>query len=155
MGCDEVRTLENDPEDEQESNKLGRPKNLCVKIFTGLLQSDANFTDTLITNQNELDDKLRYYIPTKIKKENSDQLSHNLGDLILTKSHDINFSKYYLIAINGVNQVLRVEEENGNYLIVHDDQPGYKNKYIALVVEKLGPNPSFFYASSKKGFLDI
>ena len=152
MGCDEVNTLE--PENEQDNNEPVSSKNLCVKMLTGLLQSDCNFTDTLIMNQDELDDKLRLYIPTKIKKENSDTLIHNLGDRILTKADNIDFNKYYLIAINGVNRVLRVEEENGNYLIVHDNQPGYKNKYIALVVEKLGSNPEFFYASPKKGFLD-
>ena len=153
MGCDEVRTLE--LENDKENDEPTRQKNLCVKMFTGLLQSDSNFTDTLIKNQEELDDKLRYFIPTKIKKENSDQLCHNLGDLILTKSHEIDFNEYYLIALNGVNRVLRVEEENGNYLIIHDEQPGYKNKYIALVVKKLGLNPEFFYSTKKKGFLDI
>ena len=49
---------------------------------------------------------------------------------------------------------MRVEEENGNYLIVHDNQPGYKNKYIALVVIKIGDSPNFFYESPKKPFLD-
>ena len=152
MGCDEIRTLELD--NDQDNIEGNTHKNLCSKILSGLLQIDSNFHDTIIKNQEELDDKLRYYIPTKIKKDNSDSLSHNLGDLILTKSHQIDFTKNYLIAINGVNEVLRVEEDNGNYLIFHDKKPGYKNKYMALVVERLPINPGFNFATPKKPFLD-
>ncbi len=152
MGCDEIRTFES--ENEQDNNEANIHKNLCSKILSGLLLSDSNFHDTIIKNQEDLDDKLRSYIPTKIKKDNSDSLSHNLGDLILTKAHQIDFTKNYLIAINGVNRVLRVEEDNGNYLIFHDKQPGYKNKYIALVVERLPINPGFNFASPKQRFLD-
>ena len=152
MGCDEIRTLELD--NDQDNIEGNTHKNLCSKILSGLLQIDSNFHDTIIKNQEELDDKLRYYIPTKIKKDNSDSLSHNLGDLILTKSHQIDFTKNYLIAINGVNEVLRVEEDNWNYLIFHDKKPGYKNKYMALVVERLPINPGFNFATPKKPFLD-
>ena len=151
MGCDEVRTLEieDDPE-----NKFSKKKNLCVKMLTGFLQKDINFTDSLITNQEELEDNLRSFIPTKIIKDDSNIPTFNTKDDILTKSANINFNENFIIAINGVNRVLRVEEENGNYLIVHDNQPGYKNKYIALVVIKIGDSPNFFYESPKKPFLD-
>ena len=151
MGCDEVRTLEieDDPE-----NKFSKKKNLCVKMLTGFLQKDINFTDSLITNQEELEDNLRSFIPTKIIKDDSNIPTFNTKDDILTKSANINFNENFVIAINGVNRVLRVEEENGNYLIVHDNQPGYKNKYIALVVIKIGDSPNFFYESPKKPFLD-
>ena len=44
---------------------------------------------------------------------------------------------------------MRVDEENGNYLIVHDHQSGKKNKYIALIVTQIGENPSLFYDSPK------
>ena len=151
MGCDEVRTLEieDDPE-----NKFSKKKNLCVKMLTGFLQKDINFTDSLITNQEELEDNLRSFIPTKIIKDDANIPTFNTKDDILTKSANINFNENFVIAINGVNRVLRVEEENGNYLIVHDNQPGYKNKYIALVVIKIGDSPNFFYESPKKPFLD-
>ena len=152
MGCDEIRTLEID--EEKENNQSPKKKNLCVKMLTGFLQKDTNFTDSLITNQEELEENLRSFIPTKIIKDDSNIPTFNTKDDILTKSAIINFNDYYLIAINGVNRVLRVEEENGNYLIVHDNQAGYKNKYIALIVVKIGESPNFFYESPKKPFLD-
>ena len=158
MGCDEINTLEeyedNKFEENKEDNQFPRAKNLCVKMFTGVLQKDINFTDSLIKNHEELDEKLRSFIPTKIIKDNSDTPTFNTRDDILTKSHNINFDQYYLIALNGVNRVIRVEEENGNYLIFHDNQPGYKHKYIALVVTQIGDNPTFFYQSPKKPCLD-
>ena len=152
MGCDEIRTLEID--EEKENNQSSKKKNLCVKMLTGFLQKDTNFTDSLITNQEELEENLRSFIPTKIIKDDSNIPTFNTKDDILTKSAIINFNDYYLIAINGVNRVLRVEEENGNYLIIHDNQAGYKNKYIALIVVKIGESPNFFYESPKKPFLD-
>ena len=152
MGCDEVRTI--DIEGDQENNQFSKKKNLCVKMLTGFLQKDTNFTDSLITNQEELEENLRSLIPTKIIKDDSNVPTFNIKDDILTKSANINFNENYLIAINGVNRVLRVEEENGNYLIIHDNQAGYKNKYIALVVIKIGESPNFFYESPKKPFLD-
>ena len=150
MGCDEIKTVELDNEQDQANKK----NNLCIKMFTGYLQENENFNDALIKSQEELEEKLRSYIPTKIKKENSDVPSFNTKDDILTKTANIDFSTNYLIAINGVNRVLRVEEENGNYLIFHDNQPGYKSKYIALLVNKIGIKPDFFYSSPKKPFLD-
>ena len=152
MGCDEIRTLEID--EEKENNQSSKKKNLCVKMLTGFLQKDTNFTDSLITNQEELEENLRSFIPTKIIKDDSNIPTFNTKDDILTKSAIINFNDYYLIAINGVNRVLRVEEENGNYLIIHDNQAGYKNKYIALIVVKIGESPNFFYESPKKPCLD-
>ena len=152
MGCDEIRTLEID--EEKENNQSSKKKNLCVKMLTGFLQKDTNFTDSLITNQEELEENLRSFIPTKIIKDDSNIPTFNTKDDILTKSAIINFNDYYLIAINGVNRVLRVEEEKGNYLIIHDNQAGYKNKYIALIVVKIGESPNFFYESPKKPFLD-
>ena len=153
MGCDEIKTVE-EYEENSENNNYPRPKNLCVKMFSGVLQKDINFTDSLIKNLEELDEKLRSFIPTKIIQDNSDIPTFNIRDDILTKSHNINFNEYYLIALNGVNRVLRVEEENGNYLIIHDNQPGYKLKYIALVVTQIGDDPTFFFHAPKKPYLD-
>ncbi len=152
MGCDEVRTLELDEKEDPQNDQFGSKKNVCLKKYTGQLdlQSDNNFKDSIISNMEELEDKLRQYIPTKIKKDDSDVPTFNVGDDILTKSVAIDFSKCYLLAIHGVNQVLRVEEENGNYLIYHDNQPASKNKYFALIVKQIGINPNIFYATPKQ-----
>ena len=151
MGCDQIKTIEefNEPG----NNQFPQSKNLCIKMFSGVLQKDINFSDCLIKNNEDLEEKLRSFIPTKIVKDDSNVPTFNTRDDILTKSANINFDENYLIALNGVNRVLRVDQENGNYLIVHDDQPGYKNKYIALLVTKLEGNPEFFYSSPKKPFL--
>ena len=152
MGCDEIKTEEYYDQMENSNNNFQKKPNLCLKMYSGVLQSDINFTDTLIRNQNELEDKLRSFIPTKIIKDDSEVPTFNTKDDILTNSAKINFAQHYLIAINGVNRVLRVEEENGNYLIYHDNQPGSKDKYLALVVTQIGVDPQFFYATPKKPF---
>ena len=79
MGCDEIKTVE-EFEENPENNQFPRPKNLCVKMFTGVLQKDINFTDSLIKNHEELDEKLRSFIPTKILKDNSDTPTFNTRD---------------------------------------------------------------------------
>ena len=152
MGCDEIKTEEYYDQMENSNNNFQKKPNLCLKMYSGVLQSDINFTDTLIRNQNELEDKLRSFIPTKIIKDDSEVPTFNTKDDILTNSAKINFAQHYLIAINGVNRVLRVEEENGNYLIYHDNQAGSKDKYLALVVTQIGVDPHFFYATPKKPF---
>ena len=151
MGCDEIKTLELDDQDNEE---FAKPQSLCSKMYTGLLQIDIVFEDTLIKSQDELDDKLRCYIPTKIKKPDSEGLSFNTKDDLLTKSANIDFNNNYLIALNGINKVLRVEEMDGNYVIYHDNKSGYRNRYVALVVRKIGSNPKFLLASPKKPYLN-
>ena len=153
MGCDEIRTIEMDEEQEKSPIPI-KTKNLCIKMYTGVLQENMNFTDSLIKNHEELEEKLRSFIPTKIIKDDSNIPKFNTKDEILTKCANIDFNDYFLIAINGVNRVTRVEEENGNYLIFNDNQPGYKNKYIALVVTKIGEKPDFFFDNPKQAFLD-
>ena len=153
MGCDEVRTLEQD-EDPENNGDNSKPQSLCSQVLYGRLQIDIVFEDTLIKNQDELDDKLRCYIPTKIKKPDSDDLTFNTKDDLLTKSAKIDFNNYYVIALNGINKVVRVEEIEGNYIIYHDNKSGYRNRYAALVVRKIGVNPQFKLASPKKPFLN-
>lgn len=153
MGCDELKTLEIENEEQNPTNdKFSRKTNLWVKMYTIYLQTDNNFVDSCIKSQEELEDKLHSYISTKIKKNDSDVPYFNTKDDIWTKYANINFNEYYLLAINGVNRVLRVEEDNGNYLIFHDIQPGDINKYNALVFSKegVGPEPEIFYQSPKK-----
>ena len=139
MGCDQIKT-----EEDFENNN-----NLCIKTYTGDLLPDINFVDSIIRDYEELEEKLRRYIPTKIKKGNSNILTFNTKDDILTKSANINFSENYLIVLRGVNKVLKVEEIKGNYLIYHDNKAGHKNKYIALVVAKIGSEPNIYYDKPK------
>ena len=155
MGCDEIRTLE--LEDVEENNggiNKSKPQSILREAYYGRLQIDIVFEDTLIKSQDELDDKLRCYIPTKIKKPDSDDLAFNTKDDILTKTAKIDFNSYYLIALNGINKVLNVEEEDGKYVIYHDNKSGYRNKYVALLVRKIGPNPKFVLATPKMEYLN-
>jgi len=79
--------------------------------------------------------------------------TYNIYDDILTKSEKVNFQDEYIIAINGIHKVLRVEELNGKYLIFHDNQPKEKNSYVAIVVKKIpGNKPEFTFASPKRPF---
>ena len=145
MGCDEVRTMEiGEDEDNFQAN------NICRGVATGLLRNDLNFTDSIIYNQQELDDKLRIFIPTKIQKEDSNDTEYNTKDDILTNSISINFDVECIIAINKINRVFKVEESlEGDYVIFHDNQPGSSNKYIALIVKKLGKNAKITFNTPK------
>ena len=149
MGCDGINTLEYY---EKENNEISTKKNLCKKIYTGELQPDINFIDSIIKNNEDLEEKLRAFIPTKIKKDGSDIPTFNTKDDILTKSVNFDFNENYLIALRGVNRVLKVEEIEGNYLIYHDNQAGHKNKYISLVVAKIGSEPNIYYDKPKPTF---
>ena len=156
MGCEQVLTFEDlEPNGSNPNTLDNTPKtnNLLIRAYAGILSPEAKFTDTLIKSDKELNEKLSNYIPSQIKKENN-EYKYNLDDDILTKSARVDFENEYIIAINGVNKVIRVEEDNGNYLIFHDNQPKEKNSYIALVVRKIsGYNPKFFFASPKRPFL--
>ena len=151
MGCEQILTFE---ETEQfNRGQEAHPTNLLLRTYKGLLSPDAKFTDTLIKSDSELIQKLRDYIPSQIEVEN-DKYDYNYDDDILTKTAKINFNEEYIIAINGVNNVLRVEENDGKYMIYHDNQPKEKNSYIALVVKKIdGLNPKFIFASPKRPFI--
>ena len=141
MGCDEVRTMV-----EEDQN----PNNLCRAVATGLLRNDLNFTDTIIYNQQDLDDKLRIFIPTKIQKKDTNTTEYNTKDDILTNSISIDFENQCLIAISGINRVLKVEEtEEGDYVIFHDNQRASPNQYIALVVRKLGRSSKMIFNPPK------
>ena len=150
MGCEQTLTFE-DTEESKIYAKT-RQKNLLIRTYTGLLSKEKQFTDTLIKSNEELNKKLRDYIPSQIDLGN-DRFDYNLSDDILTKSANVNFNDEYIIAINGVNKVLRVEENDGNYVIYHDNQQKEKDNYMALVVKMIGGNPKFFFASPKRPFI--
>ena len=150
MGCEQIVTFDS-IEDNENSNSPSQNNNLLIRQYAGLLSEDNNFSDTIIKSNDELNEKLRSFIPSKIKKDNN--LTYNIYDDILTKSEKVDFQEEYIIAINGVNKVIRVDEMNGKYLIFHDNQPKEKNSYVAIVVKKIPVNkPEFTFASPKRPF---
>ena len=150
MGCEQIVTFDS-IEDNENSNSPAQNNNLLIRQYTGLLSQDNTFSDTIIKSNDELNDNLRSFIPSKIKKDNN--YTYNIYDDILTKSEKVNFQDEYIIAINGIHKVLRVEELNGKYLIFHDNQPKEKNSYVAIVVKRIsGFNPEFTLASQKRPF---
>ena len=150
MGCEQIVTFDS-IEDNENSNSPSQNNNLLIRQYAGLLSEDNNFSDTIIKSNDELNEKLRSFIPSKIKKDNN--LTYNIYDDILTKSEKVDFQEEYIIAINGVNKVIRVDEMNGKYLIFHDNQPKEKNSYVAIVVKKISGNkPEFTFASPKRPF---
>ena len=150
MGCEQIVTFDS-IEDNENSNSPAKNNNLLIRQYAGLLSEDNNFSDTIIKSNDELNAKLRSFIPSKIKKDNN--LTYNIYDDILTKSEKVDFQEEYIIAINGVNKVIRVEEMDGKYLIFHDNQPKEKNSYVAIVVKKIpGKNPEFEFANPKRPF---
>ena len=150
MGCEQIVTFDS-IEDNENSNSPSQNNNLLIRQYAGLLSEDNNFSDTIIKSNDELNEKLRSFIPSKIKKDNN--LTYNIYDDILTKSEKVDFQEEYIIAINGVNKVIRVDEMNGKYLIFHDNQPKEKNSYVAIVVKKISGNkPEFIFASPKRPF---
>ena len=150
MGCEQIVTFDS-IEDNENSNSPAQNNNLLIRKYTGLLSQDNTFSDTIIKSNDELNDNLRSFIPSKIKKDNN--YTYNIYDDILTKSEKVNFQDEYIIAINGIHKVLRVEELNGKYLIFHDNQPKEKNSHVAIVVKRIsGFNPEFTLASPKRPF---
>ena len=138
MGCENTKTIElNENKIIYSIKERINPEkpNLIKKILKGYLQ--GNFKDCLITNNDQLEEYLVSYIPTKIKnEENNLELIHNINDDILTQSIEINFEDEYIIALSGLNEILKVEEYNGNYLVFYD-KGGDINKYIAIFVSKI------------------
>ena len=155
MGCEQIMTfdaVEDYKNQNPQNNNGATSNNLLLRTYRGLLVPENEFSDTIIKSNEELNDKLRSFIPSKIKENN--QYTYNIYDDILTKSEKVDFQDEYIIAINGVNKVLRVEECDGKYLIFHDNQPREKNSYLAMVVKRIsGFNPGIIYASPKRPFI--
>ncbi len=49
---------------------------------------------------------------------------------------------------------MKVEQVDGKYVIYHDNKSGYRNRYVALVVKKIGFKPKFILATPKAPFLN-
>ena len=138
MGCDESRTIEDVKQSMSSSVGNQKEPNIAEKILTGRLQpyGDRTFTDCIITNQTELEDNIIEFIPTKIPNSNGDEVP-NIHDDLVTSTLQIDFGIHSLIALTGINKVLKVENHNDNYLVYHDGIKGKKNTYIAILVQKI------------------
>ena len=148
MGCDESRTIDDVQTPQQVQEATTRPLTIEKKM-TGLLEKDLHFQDCLIQSENDLENKIRMFIPTKKPDENNpEQLVPNIQDDIVTSSLKVDFNKNYVIAMSAIN-ITNVSEVKGCYLVYHDNQAKSSGTYCAAVVEKLPGNPEIKLASSK------
>ena len=148
MGCDESRTIDDVQTPQQVQEATTRPLTIEKKM-TGLLEKDLHFQDCLIQSENDLENKIRMFIPTKKPDENNpEQLVPNIQDDIVTSSLKVDFNKNYVIAMSAIN-ITNVSEVKGCYLVYHDNQAKSSGTYCAVVVEKLPGNPEIKLASSK------
>ena len=154
MGCQNSNTSEKENKQEKENkdnlnNQIEQnqiDENLLIGMHSGLLIKGLDFKNCLIKSQDEYITNLRMFIPTKIPKKQKNSSGFNLDDQVLTNSININFSKNYVIALKGFNNIEKVENNNGNYLIHHDGQFNNEEKYVALIVKKLEGNPLLLYS---------
>ena len=148
MGCEESRTIEDVQTPQQVQVATIRPLTIEKKM-TGLLQKDLHFQDCLIQSENDLENKIRMFIPTKKPDENNpEQFVPNIQDDIVTSSLEVDFNKNYVIAMSAIN-ITNVSEVKGCYLVYHDNQAKSSGTYCAVVVEKLPGNPEIKLASPK------
>ena len=148
MGCDESRTIDDVQTPQQVQEATTRPLTIEKKM-TGLLEKDLHFQDCLIQSENDLENKIRMFIPTKKPDENNpEQLVPNIQDDIVTSSLKVDFNKNYVIAMSAIN-ITNVSEVKGCYLVYHDNQAKSSGTYCAVVVERLPGNPEIKLASPK------
>ena len=148
MGCEESRTIEDVQTPQQVQVATIRPLTIEKKM-TGLLEKDLHFQDCLIQSENDLENKIRMFIPTEKPDENNpEQLVPNIQDDIVTSSLKVDFDKNYVIAMSAIN-ITNVSEVKGCYLVYHDNQAKSSGTYCAVVVEKLPGNPEIKLASPK------
>ena len=148
MGCEESRTIDDVQTPQQVQVATTRPLTIEKKM-TGLLEKDLHFQDCLIQSENDLENKIRMFIPTKKPDENNpEQLVPNIQDDIVTNSYQVDFDKYCVIAMSAIN-ITNVSEVEGCYLVYHDNQAKSSGTYCAVVVERLPGNPEIKLASPK------
>ena len=148
MGCEESRTIDDVQTPQQVQVATTRPLTIEKKM-TGLLEKDLHFQDCLIQSENDLENKIRMFIPTKKPDENNpEQLVPNIQDDIVTNSYQVDFDKYCVIAMSAIN-ITNVSEVKGCYLVYHDNQAKSSGTYCAVVVERLPGNPEIKLASPK------
>jgi hypothetical protein len=142
MGCSSSNIIE------VNKKLFSNSENYIVNKTKGILNKNSQFIDCLITNKEELEEKLIDFIPTRIKIDNKED-QYNIDDNIITKSFEFNFDENYLIALNGLNDVLKVEEKGGNYLIYHDNIPANPENYICVVVKQIIGTPQISFNEKK------
>ena len=148
MGCEESRTIEDVQTPQQVQVATIRPLTIEKKM-TGLLEKDLHFQDCLIQSENDLENKIRMFIPTKKPDENNpEQLVPNIQDDIVTNTIQVDFDNYCVIAMSAIN-ITNVSEVKGCYLVYHDNQAKSSGTYCAVVVERLPGNPEIKLASPK------
>ena len=148
MGCEESRTIDDVQTPQQVQGATPRPLTIEKKM-TGLLEKDLHFQDCLIQSENDLENKIRMFIPTKKPDENNpEQLVPNIQDDIVTNSIKVDFDNYCVIAMSAIN-ITNVSEVKGCYLVYHDNQAKSSGTYCAVVVERLPGNPEIKLASPK------
>ena len=107
MGCEESRTTGDEPKREpkcEQGTQQKEGENLIVRTLTGLLEKNLNFQDCLIESESDLENKIRMYIPTTRPDENNpNKFAPNIQDDIVTKSLELNYSEFSIIAMSGVN----------------------------------------------------
>ena len=153
MGCEESRTTgDNKPQSQaQQKQKIGSDERALTidKKLTGLLEKELQFQDCLIQSDSDLENKIRLYIPTKKPDENNPgNYVPNLQDDIVTKSLELNYSEFSIIAMSGIN-INYVSNVNGNYLVRHDGVSKSSGSYCAVVVKRIPGNPQMMLASPK------
>ena len=142
------RTIDDVQTPQQVQEATTRPLTIEKKM-TGLLEKDSHFQDCLIQSENDLENKIRMFIPTKKPDENNpEQLVPNIQDDIVTSSLKVDFNKNYVISISAIN-ITNVSEVKGCYLVYHDNQAKSSGTYCAVVVERLPGNPEIKLASPK------
>ena len=140
-----------------ETNKKPIKENYIINKTEGILKKNSQFKDCLITNYYELDEKLIEFIPTRITYNNKDswRKHESLYQLSFFNSFTrINKTTMY---VNGVNDILKVEEKGGNYLIFHDNIAVNPEKYICVVVKQIIGTPQISFNENKpelKNFLN-
>lgn len=160
MGCEESRTIDdgNPRENDVDFIREGEHRrNNGIDILTkyeGILVSSENFQDTIIYSDQELEEKVRAFIATKIPdKDNPNNLEPNILDDILTRSYKIDFTTHVVIAVNGV-KITRIQTKAGNYVLHHQGQTGSSTNYYAYVVKRLPSKPILIFEPQKPMLYD-
>lgn len=102
----------------------------------GILDKEMNdFEDCLISNEEELQNQVKYYIQTYIKK-NEKEIEKNLDDGILTHTFCPDFTTECMIVVNGMH-VKRIEHINGTFCLFYENIPKSKHYYEAFILNKI------------------
>ena len=172
MGCENSKTsgsLKDIIGDINVENQTGETKakileiykmknNVCINRYSGFIIKGLNFQNCIIKSQNELDNNLRMFIPSKIPKIKKSDTGYNLDDDIFTNILEINFDKYYIIAIKDIYSINYIIQKNGDYVIYHNnkkkwnDSKSFTNleRYMAFVVKKLEGDPKIIFKDDEK-----